>query len=130
MENPENYNWPDKTILVVEDEDVNIYFFQAALKKTAANILYAKNGREAVDIVRDGVNLDLILMDIRLPEMDGYEATREIKKLRKEIPIVAQTAYAMANEREQIIATGCDDYLSKPIRFHILMETLAKYLDR
>ncbi|TKG93414.1 response regulator [Puteibacter caeruleilacunae] len=129
MSNTEVYNWSDKVILVVEDEEVNTYFFQAALRKTEAKLLFASSGREAIDLATSDTHIDLILMDIRLPELDGYEATRQIKEKRPEIPIVAQTAYAMANERENILKAGCNDYISKPIRFKVLMDTIAKYLD-
>lgn len=122
-------NWSDKTIMVVEDEEVNVYFFQAALRKTHANIVFASNGREAIEKVESEAHIDIILMDIRLPEVDGYEATKEIKRIAPEVPIVAQTAYAMANEKDKIMAAGCDDYISKPIRLQVLIDTLKKYLN-
>ncbi|MCL3780067.1 response regulator [Prolixibacteraceae bacterium JC049] len=129
MSAPTVTDWSNKTIMVVEDEEVNVYFFQAALKKTKANVIYASNGREAIEHVQSGKNIDIILMDIRLPEIDGYEATRKIKEISPNIPIIAQTAYAMANEREEILSAGCDDYISKPIRLHILIEVLEKFFN-
>ncbi|MDP4184362.1 MAG: response regulator [Bacteroidota bacterium] len=124
----DQFEWPGKVIMVVEDEEVNMFFFQAALRKSKAKVIYARTGQEAIDHVKDNEQIDLILMDIRLPIIDGYEATRIIKSIRKDIPVIAQTAYAMANEREEILHAGCDDYISKPIRFHVLMEILNKYL--
>lgn len=127
-QNSDIYEWPGKVILIVEDEDINIFFFQAALRKTKAELIYAKTGLEAVEKVKRYDHISAILMDIRLPVMDGYEATRMIKEFNPKIPIIAQTAYAMSNEREKIIEAGCDDYISKPIRLYTLMEILNKYL--
>lgn len=103
-------------------------FFDAALSRTESELLWAKNGKEAVDIIEVSKDVDVILMDIRLPIMDGCEATRRIKKSHKEIPIIAQTAYALEGDRERIMDAGCDDYLAKPIRFEELLSTIDKYL--
>ncbi|WP_372752362.1 response regulator [Labilibaculum sp.] len=124
----QKYNWKNKRILIVEDEEINNMFFDAALSRTKSKLLWAKNGKEAVDIIEQSDDIDVILMDIRLPIMDGCEATRRIKKSHKEIPIIAQTAYALEGDRERILDAGCDDYLSKPIRFEELLETIDKYL--
>ncbi|WP_066631295.1 response regulator [Labilibacter marinus] len=124
-----NQNWGDKVILVVEDVDTNKIFFDAALRKTNAKILWAKDGQEAVVMYKDN-DIDLVLMDLQLPIMDGYTATREIKKIDSEVPIIAQTAHVMSGEREKCLEAGCDDYLAKPIRLQILMETLSKYLNK
>ncbi len=124
-----NQNWGDKVILVVEDVDTNKIFFDAALRKTNATILWAKDGKEAIEMYKDN-KIDLVLMDLQLPIMDGYTATREIKKIDASIPIIAQTAHVMSGEREKCIEAGCNDYLAKPIRLQILMETLSKYLNQ
>lgn len=124
-----NQNWGDKVILVVEDVDTNKIFFDAALRKTNAKILWAKDGLEAVEMYKEN-RIDLVLMDLQLPVMDGYTATREIKKIDPVVPIIAQTAHVMSGEREKCIEAGCDDYLAKPIRLQILMETLSKYLNK
>lgn len=124
-----NQNWGDKVILVVEDVDTNKIFFDAALRKTNAKILWAKDGKEAVEMYKEN-EIDLVLMDLQLPIMDGYTATREIKKFDSKVPIIAQTAHVMSGEREKCLEAGCDDYLAKPIRLQILMETLSKYLNK
>lgn len=91
--------WGDKVILVVEDVDTNKIFFDAALRKTHATILWAKDGQEAIDMFK--VNrIDLVLMDLQLPIIDGYTATRELKKINSAIPIIAQTAHVMSGERK------------------------------
>jgi two-component system, cell cycle response regulator DivK len=122
-------NWEEKVILVVEDVDTNKIFFDAALRKTKAKIIWAKDGQEAVTMFRDNV-VDLVLMDLQLPIMDGYTATRHIKAINPNIPIIAQTAHVMSGEREKCIEAGCDDYLAKPIRLQILMDTLSKFLNK
>lgn len=128
LSNALNQNWEDKVILVVEDVDTNKIFFDAALRRTKAKILWAKDGQEAIDIFK--VNeIDLVLMDLQLPVMDGYTSTREIKKINSQVPIIAQTAHVMSGEREKCLEAGCDDYLAKPIRLQILIDTLSKYLN-
>ncbi len=120
--------WDDKVILVVEDVDTNKLFFDAALRKTNAKILWAMDGQEAVDLFRAN-RVDLVLMDLQLPVKDGYTATREIKAINQDVPIIAQTAHVMSGEKEKCMEAGCNDYLSKPIRLNVLMETLSKYLN-
>ncbi len=124
-----NQDWKDYTILVVEDVDTNKIFFDAALRRTNAKILWAKDGKEAITIFKEN-EIDLILMDLQLPIMDGYTATREIKKIDPSVPIIAQTAHVMSGEREKCMEAGCDDYLAKPIRLQILIDTLSKYLNK
>lgn len=128
LSNALNQDWKSKTILVVEDVDTNKIFFDAALRRTNAHILWAKDGKEAIDIFKEN-EVDLILMDLQLPIMDGYTATREIKKIDSEVPIIAQTAHVMSGEREKCLEAGCDDYLAKPIRLQVLIDTLSKYLN-
>ncbi|MBN1598051.1 MAG: response regulator [Bacteroidales bacterium] len=122
------YNWSDYTILIAEDENTNFVYLETALLKTNAKILHAKNGKEAVELTKVNPQIDLILMDIKMPVMNGLEATRSIKSFRKDIIIIAQTAFAMEEDRRNCIAVGCDDFLPKPIRYTFLIETLAKYL--
>jgi len=122
-------DWESKVILVVEDVDTNKIFFDAALRKTKAKILWAKDGQEAVSMFKEN-RVDLVLMDLQLPIMDGYTATRHIKAINADIPIIAQTAHVMSSEREKCIEAGCDDYLAKPIRLQILMDTLSKFLNK
>ncbi|NOZ46684.1 MAG: transporter substrate-binding domain-containing protein [Chlorobi bacterium] len=124
-----NYNWKNKIILIAEDEELNYIFLQQVLDKTTAKIIWAKNGLEALDYCSAGHTVDVILMDLKMPEMDGYEATTNILKIRKQIPIIAQTAYAMSNERSKAFAVGCKAYLTKPINPKLLINTVAKFID-
>jgi CheY-like chemotaxis protein len=125
---PINFNWQNKTALIVEDQEANFKFIIAALKETKIQVVWAKNGKEAVDICRDNEKIDIVLMDIQMPIMNGHDATRHIKKMRKNLPVISQTAYAMAGEREECINAGSDDYIAKPINPFQLKVMMAKYL--
>ena len=121
--------WASKRILIAEDEDSNYKYLEIVLRKTGIEIFRAHNGLEAIEIIKTHPEINLILMDIKMPEMNGLEATKEIKKLNRDIPVVALTAYAMANDREMSLEAGCDDYISKPVRKHMIYSMLHKYLD-
>jgi CheY-like chemotaxis protein len=123
-------DWSNKTVLIAEDADDNYFLLTAILKKTKLNLIRAKDGKEAVDICKDKDGIDAILMDLSMPVMDGLEATKQIKEFNPNVPIIAQTAYAMEADREQTFEAGCDDYISKPIRRNILLELLYKYLEK
>jgi len=122
------YNWEDKTILIAEDEETNFLYLKAALSRTGAKILRAKTGKEAVAVVKDIDKIDLILMDIKMPEMNGVEATIEIKSFNQKMKIIAQTAYAMEDDRKLYFQVGCVDYLAKPIHRDLLLTTISKYI--
>ncbi|MCF8330946.1 MAG: response regulator [Bacteroidales bacterium] len=124
----QRFNWSDKLILIVEDVEANHLFISSALSRTNAKMLWAKNGKDAVKLALENPDIDLVLMDIRLPELDGYEATKQIKAFRKNLPIIAQTAYVMSNEKGKVLQAGCDDLITKPIRLKVLLETVAKHL--
>lgn len=116
-------------ILIVEDVESNYLYLNAVLTKLNATIAWVKNGLEAVEFVKNNPNIDLILMDLQMPEMNGYDATREIKKMYPNLTVVAQTAFAMSDDRSRAIEAGCDDYLAKPIRSKDLLETVKKYIE-
>jgi len=122
-------NWKKNTILIAEDEDSNYRVLQMALKRTNINILRAENGKQAIDICKANKKINLVLMDIKMPEVNGIEATKEIKKLRPDLPIIAQTAYAMSEDKKSTMEAGCVDYLPKPIKAKVLISTLNKYLN-
>lgn len=120
-------NWEDKVIVIAEDEQINYLFLKAVLKPTKAKIIWTKTGRETIDICLSE-KVDLVLMDIKMPDLNGLEATIEIKKVLPKLPIVAQTAYAMEEDEEASIEAGCDDYISKPIRPEHLLTIMTKHL--
>ena len=116
-------------ILIVEDVESNYLYLNAVLTKLDAHIEWVKNGLEAVNFAKDHPETDLILMDLQMPEMNGYEATRIIKQEDPYVPIIAQTAFAMSDDREKALEAGCDDYLAKPIKSKDLLSTVEKYLN-
>ena len=116
------------TILIAEDERSNFILMELMLKKLDVKLMHALNGKEAVDICQSGEKIDLILMDIKMPIMDGYKATTEIKKIRPELPVIAQTAYTDIIDRQKAYDSGCDDFLPKPIIKARLLEIVEKYL--
>ena len=123
------YLWDEYIFLVVEDEMINYKFIEFTLKKTRAEVIWAKNGQEAIDICNSSKKIDIILMDIELPLVDGYTATIEIRKLRPDIIIIAQTAYAMSSQKQKCFDVGCNDYIAKPYSSFDLMEVLCKFTD-
>lgn len=124
-----SYNWSGKTILVVEDDHINAKYLKTILKLPGANILVAKTGQEALDLA-DTEKIDLVLMDIQLPGMDGFATTRRMKEIRPKIPIIAQTAYATPGDEANCMKAGCNDYVPKPIERQVLMQKINEYLIR
>ena len=122
-------DWSDKSILIVEDTSSNYYLIENYLKQTGIKIFWAKSGKEAIDLFKSEDKFDLVLMDIQLPGINGYEATKLIKAHNRNVPVIAQTAYALSGEREHSINEGCDDYISKPIKRDSLFELLNKHLN-
>jgi CheY-like chemotaxis protein len=129
MEQTKNQQSEALKILIVEDEkDVDTYF-SVVLRNIGREILHAENGVDAIELCLKNRDIDLILMDIKMPEMNGYDATREIRKFDKDVIIIAQTAYALDGDREKAIEAGCNDYITKPIRIDKMMELLRKYFN-
>ena len=120
-------NWDNKSILVAEDEESNFKLLEVILQKTKANITRVTNGKDAVEACKSK-SFNLVLMDIKMPIMDGLTATKKIKKFKKELPVVAVTAYAREEEQEESRLAGCDDIVVKPISIEKLLTTLSKYL--
>jgi len=115
------------TILLVEDNLPNQIFIREVFKSTSADVIIAANGSEAVERCKENSKIDLVLMDIKMPVMDGYAATAEIRKFNKNIPIIAQTAYAL-NEREKALDAGFSGYISKPFRRNELLDLVRQYI--
>ncbi|MDD4639487.1 MAG: response regulator, partial [Bacteroidales bacterium] len=115
-------------VLIAEDEETNRLYLKTLLKKRNYELITATNGKEAVDLFAQNRDIRLVLMDIRMPVMDGYEATREIREMDKDVVIIAQTAYASAADREKVIEAGCNGYILKPIRKEELFEVIDSLL--
>lgn len=114
--NQPEYHWNNRVVLITEDEEVNFFYLKTLLQKAEAKVIRAKNGKEAVEIIaKNKGEIDLILMDLNMPVMDGYEAMRIIKSEHPAIPIIAQTAYTMNNDRHRCLEAGFNDYIAKPI---------------
>jgi two-component system cell cycle response regulator DivK len=122
------YNFLGKTILVVEDEAVNQYFFEKSLKKTRANLFFVRNGHDAIEMFKENSEIDLVLMDVRLPGMDGIDTMAQIRQLNPEIPIIIQTASVLPSIYESAFENGCNEFVTKPINMDTLLIILKKYL--
>lgn len=114
------------TILVVEDEEINWLYLNEILKKTGT-IIHAENGEQALQYIKEYPQIDIILMDIKLPDINGLELTKIIKSLRAEVPVIAQTAFALSGDRELAIEAGCSDYISKPVKKEDLLNLISIY---
>ncbi len=121
------YEWPGKTILIAEDEESNYLYFKMLLSKCKTNVIHADTGKKVIELFRSN-NIDLILMDIKMPDIDGIEATKIIKKENKNVPVIAVTAFAMENDEQLCKAAGCDEYMQKPIQKNDLFKLINKYL--
>lgn len=116
------------TILIVEDDPDSLRLLQFILNKANAKIIVAETGRDAIREFDAHPEIDLILMDIRLPDFTGLELTRMFKSKRSKVPIIAQTAHAMIAERQKCLESGCDAYLTKPIRRDLLLQNIDRLL--
>lgn len=123
------YDFKDYTIMIAEDTPYNYEYLYSILNKTGANVIWAKDGIDVLKLYEKS-KVDLILMDIQLPEINGYEATSQIRKNNHDLPIIAQTAYAMAEDKQKCIESGCNEVLVKPIRMDEVLSTVAKYLNK
>jgi len=129
IENTDNEE-DTKHILITEDEEINLLFIEELLAKLELKLktIHAKNGKEAVEICKQNIELDLVLMDLKMPIMNGYEATKQIKEICPDLPIIAQTAYSTMYEKEKAMQAGCNDFISKPISKDKFIEMINKYL--
>jgi len=123
-EKTKKISFENAVILVAEDEDINFYYLQLITKSANATILRATNGLEAVEICKNNPNIDIVLMDIKMPELNGYEAAKQIKQFRPNLPIIAQTAYGFPDDEKRALAIGCDAYIAKPIAKESLLKLM------
>jgi len=114
-------------ILIVEDDETSEILLRKTIHKFSREILVSRTGLEAIELSRSNPDIELILMDIRMPAMGGYEATRQIRQFNKKVIIIAQTAFGFSGDREKALEAGCDDYISKPISIHELQLLIKKY---
>ncbi|MFN3754378.1 ATP-binding protein [Flavobacterium sp.] len=130
IDNHENIKTENKLILIAEDDNINFLLFQKMMQHKNYEIIRAINGREAVEICLGNANIDLVLMDIKMPIMNGFEAIEQIQPMRPNLPIIAQTAYSSSEDKAKIEEAGFTDYITKPLDRERLFELLTKYLEK
>ena len=116
-------------ILIVEDDEVSESVLSIMLEDFSNEILYAGTGLEAIEVCKQHTDIDLILMDIKMPGIDGFETTRWIREFNKKVVIIAQTAYALRGDKTKTLDAGCNDYIAKPINKEKLLSLIKKYLN-
>ncbi len=115
-------------ILIVDDEKTAHQLYKLMLRSEGYRLSHAESGREAVEVFTENPDIGLILMDIKMPDMNGYEATREIRKQNKEVIIIAQTAYALPADKKKAYAAGCNDHLTKPVDRTLLLDKIQQHI--
>ena len=125
-----NYDWSNKTLLIIEDDPYNAIYIKDVLSSTKAKIFQAENAKVALDIFKQNTNIDIVLMDILLPDDTGYNLTKVFLKLKTEQIIIAQTAFATGDDHRRCLSAGCKDFISKPINKKELLALLDKYLSK
>ncbi len=118
----------DLVILIVEDEESSSMYLHELLEPKTTELIFAENGQQAIDVFKKRSDIDVVLLDLKMPLMDGYTAARKIREMNKEAVIIAQTAYALAGDRNKAINAGCHDYISKPVIGARLFDTIHKHL--
>ena len=118
-----------KLILVAEDDDISYTFLELVLTSSGYKVMHTVNGEDTVEACKEHPETALILMDIKMPGMNGLEATEKIREFNKSVPIIAQTAYALAGDSEKTLEAGCNDYISKPVTAQILLGKIENLLE-
>jgi len=124
-----DFDFGGKMILVVEDNPISFRLISAVLGQVNVNLIHAKNGHVAIEMCEGNPDLELVLMDIQLPGIDGLQATREIKRFRPDLPVIATTANTYDEDRAASIEAGCSGYITKPLQFRKLFELIQLLLD-
>ena len=117
-------------VLIVEDDEISYSLLTKMLQKISKEVLHAITGVQAVEACRNNPDIDLVLMDIRMPIMDGNDATRQIRQFNKDVIIIAQTAYAFSNDKGKALEAGCNDYISKPVNYSLLIKLINKHIHK
>ena len=115
------------SILAAEDDEITKIYLTEILKDRCKELIHVRTGKEAIEALKSNKQINLILMDLKMPEMDGYTATQEIRKFNQNIIIIAQTAYALSDDRDKAIDAGCNGYISKPVEMRELLNLLESY---
>jgi two-component system cell cycle response regulator DivK len=113
-------------ILIVEDDEASFLYLESVLRRIHARILHAENGFGALNMIHNQA-ITIVLMDLKMPGMDGFEATKRIKAFKPDLPVIAITAYAMSGDEKRALDAGCDDYLTKPLKKELLFSKLELF---
>ena len=117
-------------ILIAEDDKISELLMDITVEEISKKVIKVNTGLKAVEACRNNPDIDIVLMDIKMPEMDGYEATRQIRLFNNEVIIIAQTAYGLTGDMEMAIEAGCNDYISKPVKKELLIRMINKHLNK
>ena len=123
-----NFDFSGKVILIVEDTETSNRFYNAALSRTNAKLLWALDGEEALTKLQDNSDIDVVLLDLNLPGISGFEVLKTIRKTEKKLAVIVQTAYVLSGEEAACYELGADDFITKPIMLEQLLSSLSKYL--
>lgn len=125
------YNWQSKSILVAEDDPINFKYLQLLLqKRTGATVVWAKDGQEAYEKIINHDGIDIVLLDLQLPELNGLEVLSEVRKVVPELPIIMQTANSWNNEEEDCLASGANGFFSKPLKIDVLFQKMEECMEQ
>ena len=124
----EKQTWPGRKILVVEDDKLSFEFIRVSLRNRGLEIIHAGDGEKALQVFHEVRDIDLVLLDIQIPIIDGYTVCRKIREVNQQIPIIAQTAFALDDEKSRCEEIGCNAYLSKPLDINKLVELMGQFL--
>jgi two-component system cell cycle response regulator DivK len=122
------YNWKGKKVLIVEDDPVNSLLLSEILSHTEIEVRQVENGKEAVEICRNDPAINIVLMDMQVPGLSGFDAVVEIRKTCRELPIIAQSAFVYGEEKERALRAGCNAHISKPLNTFQLLGTMHRFL--
>ena len=125
-----HYTWEDKVVLIVEDDFSSQMLLKAILSRTGAKVIVTNDGESAISLMQKNQDIDIVLMDIRLQGLDGLQTTQQLKKIRPNTPVIAQTACAILGDMEKCLDAGCSAYIPKPIETNSLLETMDYYFKR
>ncbi|MEA3461595.1 MAG: response regulator [Bacteroidota bacterium] len=125
-----DFDFSKKVVLVVEDNQISFKLIHAVLKQVKTNVVHAVNGKKAIEACTSEAHFDLVLMDMQMPEVDGLEATRRIKQIRPDLPVVATTANTYDENYEACKEAGCDGFLTKPLQFRKMFEMMQSFFDQ
>ncbi len=124
------HNWTGKRLLIAEDDDLTCKLLRLILSPTGIDCFWAKTGLEAVNLVKEHANIDLALLDIQMPELDGISATEILKQMNNQLPVIIQTAFAFNEYRTACQKAGCDEFITKPYEKSTLLQLMDQYLTR